>query len=139
MVETKGSVIRNGKKEKIPFKDFTVGDIVSLSAGDLVPADLRILESKDLFVGQSSITGESDSIKKVPNSELKSIDELESITDLDNICFMGTNVISGTAKCVVVKVADDTYFGKVAHTITSGKPKTEFQKGIENILSLIHI
>lgn len=64
MVETKGSVIRNGKKEKIPFKDFTVGDIVSLSAGDLVPADLRILEAKDLFVGQSSITGESDSIKK---------------------------------------------------------------------------
>lgn len=137
MVETKGSVIRNGKKEKIPFKDFTVGDIVSLSAGDLVPADLRILESKDLFVGQSSITGESDSIKKVPNSELKSIDELESITDLDNICFMGTNVISGTAKCVVVKVADDTYFGKVAHTITSGKPKTEFQKGIENISKLL--
>ena len=137
MVETKGSVIRNGKKEKIPFKDFTVGDIVSLSAGDLVPADLRILEAKDLFVGQSSITGESDSIKKVPDSELKSIDELESITDLDNICFMGTNVVSGSAKCVVVKVADDTYFGKVAHTITSGKPKTEFQKGIENISKLL--
>lgn len=137
MVETKGSVIRNGKKEKIPFKDFTVGDIVSLSAGDLVPADLRILEAKDLFVGQSSITGESDSIKKVPDSELKSIDELESITDLDNICFMGANVVSGSAKCVVVKVADDTYFGKVAHTITSGKPKTEFQKGIENISKLL--
>ena len=137
MVETKGSVIRNGKKEKIPFKDFTVGDIVSLSAGDLVPADLRILEAKDLFVGQSSITGESDSIKKVPDSELKSIDELESITDLDDICFMGTNVVSGSAKCVVVKVADDTYFGKVAHTITSGKPKTEFQKGIENISKLL--
>ena len=137
MVETKGSVIRNGKKEKIPFKDFTIGDIVSLSAGDLVPADLRVLEAKDLFVGQSSITGESDSIKKVPDSELKSIDELESITDLDNICFMGTNVVSGSAKCVVVKVADDTYFGKVAHTITSGKPKTEFQKGIENISKLL--
>lgn len=137
IVETKGSVIRNGKKEKIPFKDFTVGDVVSLSAGDLVPADLRILEAKDLFVGQSSITGESDSIKKVPDSELKSIDELESITDLDNICFMGTNVVSGSAKCVVVKVADNTYFGKVAHTITSGKPKTDFQKGIENISKLL--
>ena len=108
MVETKGSVIRNGKKEKIPFKDFTVGDIVSLSAGDLVPADLRILEAKDLFVGQSSITGESDSIKKVPDSELKSIDELESITDLDDICFMRTNVVSGSAKRVVVKVPDET-------------------------------
>ena len=137
MVETKGSVKRNGKKEKIPFKVFTLCDIFSLSAGDLVPADLRILEAKDLFVGQSSITGESDSIKKVPDSELKSIDELESITDLDDICFMGTNVVSGSAKCVVVKVADDTYFGKVAHTITSGKPKTEFQKGIENISKLL--
>lgn len=137
MVQTKGTVIRNGTKQKITFKDFTVGDIVLLSAGDMVPADLRVLESKDLFLGQSSITGESDSIKKIPNSLLKSIDELESITDLDNICFMGTNVISGSAKCAVIKVADNTYFGKVAHSITSGKPKTEFQKGIENISKLL--
>lgn len=64
MVQTKGTVIRNGTKQKIPFKDFTVGDIVLLSAGDMVPADLRVLESKDLFLGQSSITGESDSIKR---------------------------------------------------------------------------
>lgn len=137
MVQTKGTVIRNCTKQKIPFKDFTVGDIVLLSAGDMVPADLRVLESKDLFLGQSSITGESDSIKKIPNSLLKSIDDLESITDLDNICFMGTNVISGSAKCAVIKVADNTYFGKVAHSITSGKPKTEFQKGIENISKLL--
>lgn len=137
MVQTKGTVIRNGIKQKIPFKDFTVGDIVLLSAGDMVPADLRVLESKDLFLGQSSITGESDSIKKLPDSLLKSIDDLESITDLDNICFMGTNVISGSAKCAVIKIADNTYFGKVAHSITSGKPKTEFQKGIENISKLL--
>lgn len=137
MVQTKGTVIRNGIKQKIPFKDFTVGDIVLLSAGDMVPADLRVLESKDLFLGQSSITGESDSIKKLPNTLLQSIDELESITDLDNICFMGTNVISGSAKCTVIKVADNTYFGKVAHSITSGKPKTDFQKGIENISKLL--
>ena len=137
LVQTKGTVIRNGEKVKIPFKEFTVGDIVKLSAGDMVPADLRVLEAKDLFVGQSSITGESDSIKKVPDTEMQSLDDLESITDLDNICFMGTNVVSGSAKCVVVKVADDTYFGKVAHSITSGKPKTEFQKGIENISKLL--
>lgn len=137
MVQTKGTVIRNGIKQKIPFKDFTVGDIVLLSAGDMVPADLRVLESKDLFLGQSSITGESDSIKKLPDSLLKSIDDLEIITDLDNICFMGTNVISGSAKCAVIKIADNTYFGKVAHSITSGKPKTEFQKGIENISKLL--
>lgn len=137
LVQTKCTVLRNGEKIKIPFNEITVGDIVTLSAGDLVPADLRVLESKDLFVGQSSITGESDSIKKTPDSELKTIDELESLTDLDNICFMGTNVVSGTAKCVVVKVADETYFGKVAHSITSGKPKTEFQKGIESISKLL--
>ncbi len=137
LVQTKGTVIRNSEKIKIPFKEFTVGDIVKLSAGDMVPADLRVLEAKDLFVGQSSITGESDSIKKVPDTEMQSLDDLESITDLDNICFMGTNVVSGSAKCVVVKVADDTYFGKVAHSITSGKPKTEFQKGIENISKLL--
>lgn len=137
MVQTKGTVIRNGIKQKIPFKDFTVGDIVLLSAGDMVPADLRVLESKDLFLGQSSITGESDSIKKLPDSLLTSIDDLESITDLDNICFMGTNVISGSAKCAVIKIADNTYFGKVALSITSGKPKTEFQKGIENISKLL--
>ncbi len=137
LVQTKGTVIRNGEKIKIPFKEFTVGDIVKLSAGDMVPADLRVLEAKDLFVGQSSITGESDSIKKTPDTEMESIDDLESITDLDNICFMGTNVVSGSAKCVVTKVADDTYFGKVAHSITTGKPKTEFQKGIENISKLL--
>lgn len=137
LVQTKCTVIRNGEKIKVPFKSITVGDIVKLSAGDMVPADLRVLESKDLFVGQSSITGESDSIKKTPDSEMQSIDELDSITDLDNICFMGTNVVSGSATCVVIKVADDTYFGKVAHSITTGKPKTQFQKGIENISKLL--
>ena len=137
LVQTKCTVVRNGEKIKVPFKSITVGDIVKLSAGDMVPADLRVLESKDLFVGQSSITGESDSIKKTPDSEMQSIDELDSITDLDNICFMGTNVVSGSATCVVIKVADDTYFGKVAHSITTGKPKTQFQKGIENISKLL--
>ena len=137
LVQTKCTVVRNGEKIKVPFKSITVGDIVKLSAGDMVPADLRVLESKDLFVGQSSITGESDSIKKTPDSEMKSLDELESITDLDNICFMGTNVVSGSATCVVIKVADDTYFGQVAHSITTGKPKTQFQKGIENISKLL--
>lgn len=137
LVQTKCTVIRNGEKIKVPFKSITVGDIVKLSAGDMVPADLRVLESKDLFVGQSSITGESDSIKKTPDSEMESLDELESITDLDNICFMGTNVVSGSATCAVIKVADDTYFGQVAHSITTGKPKTQFQKGIENISKLL--
>lgn len=134
MVATQTTVIRNGKKIKIPNKEVTIGDIVILSAGDMMPADLRILESKDLYVGQSSLTGESDSVRKVAETENA---EIESITDLDTICFMGTNVISGSAKAVVIKTADDTYFGKVSHTLSSGKPKTAFEKGVENISKLL--
>lgn len=137
LVETTAIVIRNGKEKKIPLKEVTIGDTVILSAGDMIPADVRIIESKDLYVGQSSITGESDAIRKLTNTEIKSIDDIESITDLDTICFMGTNVISGTAKAVVIKTGDNTYFGKVAHTLSSGKPKTNFQKGIESISKLL--
>lgn len=137
LVETTSTVIRDSKKIKIPLKEVTLGDIVLLSAGDMIPADLRIIESKDLYVGQSSITGESDAVRKVTNTELEGINEIESITDLDTICFMGTNVISGTAKAVVIKKGDDTYFGKVAYTLTQGKPKTNFQKGIESISKLL--
>ena len=136
MVATTTTVIRNNKEIQIPIKEVTLGDIVLLSAGSMIPADLRIIESKDLYVGQSSLTGESDSVKKSVATELK-IEELESIADLDTICFMGTNVISGSAKGVVVKTADSTYFGKIAHTLTQGKPKTAFQKGIENISRLL--
>lgn len=136
LVETTTTVVRNGKKEEIPIKDVTIGDVVILSAGSMIPADLRIIESKDLYVGQSSLTGESDSVKKLEESEY-SIDEIESILDLDTICFMGTNVVSGTAKGVVIKVADSTYFGKIAKSVNNGKPKTSFQKGIEGISKLL--
>ncbi len=96
------------------------------SAGSMIPADLRIIEGKDLYVGQSSLTGESDAVKKNIISEI-SYDDIESITDLDTICFMGTSVISGVAKGVVIKTADSTYFSKIARNI-SAKPKTSFSK-----------
>lgn len=136
LVATTTSVLRNGKEVQIPIKEVTIGDIVLLSAGSMIPADLRIIESKDLYVGQSALTGESDSVKKLSESEL-SIKDLDNISDLDTICFMGTNVISGSAKGVVIKTADSTYFGKIAHTLTQGKPKTAFQKGIESISKLL--
>ncbi len=136
MVATTTTVIRDGKEIQIPIKQITLGDIVVLSAGSMIPADLRIIESKDLYVGQSSLTGESDSVKKSANSEI-SIKDLDSISDLDTICFMGTDVISGSAKGVVIKTSDSTYFGKIAHTLTLGKPKTAFQKDIENISKLL--
>lgn len=136
LVATTTTVLRDGKEVALPIKDITLGDIVILSAGSMIPADLRILESKDIYVGQSSLTGESDAVRKLSHTELTE-DELDSISDLDTICFMGTNVISGSAKCAVIKTADSTYFGKVAHTITIGKPKSSFQKGVENISKLL--
>ena len=136
MVATTATVIRNGKEIEIPIKNVTFGDIVILSAGSIIPADLRIIESKDLYVGQSSLTGESDSVKKTV--ELEDFEnELNNIAELNNICFMGTNVISGSAKGVVIKTGDSTYFGKIAHTISTGKEKTAFQKGIESISRLL--
>ncbi len=137
MVEAKATVLREGKEQKIAMSDITVGDILVLSAGDIIPADLKVLEAKDLFVNQSSLTGESDSVRKVEKTQMESKEDLEFITDLDTICFMGTNVMSGYGKAVVIKVGDDTYFGKVAHTIQTGKPKTAFQKGIESVSKLL--
>ena len=136
LVATTCTVIRDGKEIQIPIKNATVGDIVVLSAGSMIPADLRIIESTDLYVGQSSLTGESNAVKKLVESEMQE-KELDNIADLDTICFMGTNVISGSAKGVIIKTADATYFGKIAHTLTTGKPKTAFQKGIESISKLL--
>ena len=137
LVETTATVIRNGKEITIPLKEVTLGDTVKLSAGSMIPADIRIIESKDLYVGQSSITGESDAVRKETNTEIESIEDIDSITDLDTICFMGTNVISGTAKGIVIKTGDNTYFGRVARSMAQGKPKTNFQKGIESISKLL--
>ena len=136
IVETTTTVIRDNKEINIPVKNVTLGDVVLLSAGSIIPADLRIIESKDLYVGQASLTGESDNIKKTVELE-NNQEELDSISDFDNICFMGTNVISGSAKGVVIKIGDSTYFGEIANTVTSGKEKTAFQKGIESISKLL--
>ena len=137
LVAVKSTVLREGKEKKVFLDEITIGDIIILSAGDLIPADLRIIEEKDLYVVQSSLTGESEAVRKLATSELKSIEKIEDITDLDTICFMGTNVMSGTAKGVVIKIADDTYFGKVAESIEEAKPKTNFQKGIESVSKLL--
>lgn len=134
LIETKALIVRNGKEEKIALNQITVGDIVILSAGDIIPADLKIIEAKDLYVSQSTLTGESEASRKVVNLE---DNKIETITDLNNICFMGTNVTSGYAKAVVIKTGDNTYFGKIAHTVTNGKPQTAFQKGIKSVSKLL--
>lgn len=109
LVATNATVIREGITKDIPIKDITVGDIVILSSGSMIPADVRVLESKDLYIGESQLTGESDSVKKIPeNIDLK----INTLSDIDTICFMGTNVISGSSKAIVIKTGDDTYFRK---------------------------
>ena len=140
LVQTTSTVLRDGEEVNIPIKEVTVGDIVLLSAGSMIPADLRIIEAKDLYVGQSSLTGESDAVRKEPNSLLNNEAEepvIDNISDMDTICFMGTSVITGSGIGVVVKTGDDTYFGKIAHTLTTGKPKTAFQKGIESVSNML--
>ena len=140
LVQTTSTGLRDGEEVNIPIKEVTVGDIVLLSAGSMIPADLRIIEAKDLYVGQSSLTGESDAVRKEQNSLLNNETEepvIDNISDMDTICFMGTSVITGSGIGVVVKTGDDTYFGKIAHTLTTGKPKTAFQKGIESVSNML--
>lgn len=137
LIATTATVIRDGKKIKLPISELTIGDVVLLSAGDLIPGDLRIIESNNLHVSQSSLTGESEAIEKFTDSQLQSIDEIEGISDLDDICFMGTNVTSGAGKGVIFKTANNTYFGKISNVINQGKPKTNFQKGTENLSKLL--
>lgn len=137
LVATTATVLRDDKKVQIPIKEIVVGDVILLSAGDMIPADLRIIEEKDLHVGQSTLTGESEAVRKLAFSNLSSSKDIKDVSDLDTICFMGTNVISGSAKGIVIKSANDTYLGKIAKTITTGKPETAFQKGIKNISKLL--
>ncbi len=130
MITTTCTVTRQEKeKEEIPLDELVVGDIVHLSAGDMIPADVRILEAKDLFVSQSSLTGESEPIEKTPNVNA----EQKSVTDYTNIAFMGSNVVSGSASAVVVCTGDRTLFGSMASAIAGEAVETSFTKGVNAV------
>ena len=120
---------RNQEKIEIPMDDLVVGDIVHLSAGDMVPADVRILDAKDLFVSQASLTGESEPIEKTRSVSAQK----ESVTDYTNIAFMGSNVISGSATAVVVCVGDHTLFGSMASAVAKEAVETSFTKGVNAV------
>jgi Mg2+-importing ATPase len=130
MIEVTCSVTRNGTTSEINMNELTVGDIVNLSAGDIVPADIRIISSNNLFVDQSAMTGESESVDK--HVILKE-NENKNPLSCDNLIFMGTSVSSGTAIGVVIAVAQKTFFGKLLLTINKHKVTTEFDRGIEKI------
>lgn len=120
---------REQEKLEIPMDDLVVGDIVHLAAGDMIPADVRILEAKDLFISQSGLTGESEPVEKTPSRSVQK----ESITDYTNIAFMGSNVISGSAAAVVVSTGDATLFGSMASAIAGEAVETSFTKGVNAV------
>ncbi|WP_289049779.1 magnesium-translocating P-type ATPase [uncultured Acidaminococcus sp.] len=131
LITTTCTVIREGKRREVPLQDVVAGDLVFLSTGDMVPADLRILEAKDLFVSQSSLTGESAPQEKVPAVATGS--GHKAVTELDNLAFMGTNVISGSATGVVVRTGDKTLFGSLASSMAQEAPETNFTKGVNSV------
>ena len=130
MITTTCTVTRKGqKKAEIPMDELVAGDIVHLSAGDMIPADVRILEAKDLFVSQASLTGESEPVEKTPHvSEGK-----EGITDYPNLAFMGSSVVSGSAAAVAVCVGDNTLFGSMACAVAGEAAETSFTKGVNAV------
>ncbi len=126
-------VIRAGEQKEIRQEKVVYGDIITLSAGSVIPADLYLFESKDLFINQSSFTGESAAVEKNINIETKSTDPIE----MNNICLMGCNVISGQGKGVVVKTGLDTFIGNMNKKKEIVKEETTFDKGMNHITGLL--
>jgi len=134
MIKVTTNVKRLGKEnEEIPLEDVVVGDIVHLAAGDMIPADVRIIRAKDLFLSQSALTGESVAVEKIADTQ-KNADEL---TEIPNLAFMGTNVVSGSASGVVIATGDDTIFGEIAKTLGDKHVRTSFEKGVNSVSWLL--
>ncbi|WP_240915982.1 magnesium-translocating P-type ATPase [Erysipelothrix sp. HDW6C] len=131
MVTTTATIRRQETGEiELPLDEIVVGDIVRLSAGDMLPADVRITKAKDLFVSQSALTGESEPFEKYSEPEKQ---EKKSATDYSNMGFMGSNVISGTAEAIVISTGDETMFGSMAQSISEEPVQTSFEKGVNSV------
>ena len=126
-VKSRATVIRNGVEQEIQSQDICVGDIVLLNAGKIIPADVRLLIAKDFFINQSSLTGESFPAEKQPGAIESASNDLSS---WNNIAFLGSSVISGTAKAVVVQTASGSEFGKIAQKLSSREEETDFSRGM---------
>jgi len=134
MIHVTATVLRDGEARELPLRDLVPGDLIKLSAGDMIPADVRILSSKDLFVSQGSLTGESFPVEKFHDPQTKAV---TSPTELNNICFMGTSVESGTAGAAVVTTGVHTYLGSMASSITEEPPPTSFDIGLNRFTWLM--
>jgi len=135
MIKTTTNVRRQeAGNQEIPLEDVVVGDIVHLAAGDMIPADMRVIQAKDLFISQSALTGESVAVEKTPDAIKGSHD---ATTEIPNLAFMGSNVISGSAVGVVVATGDDTIFGEMAKSVNEKPVQTSFEKGVNSVSWLL--
>lgn len=132
MIVTKVNVVRQGKRMQIPIEDCVPGDLVILGSGDLIPGDVRFIETKDLFLDQAQLTGESNPVEKYSIYK-----ESDNVTDLSNIGFMGCDIVSGSARAVVLLTGNSTYFGTMSKTLNSQNEKSVFDRNMESITSLL--
>ncbi|WP_350022783.1 magnesium-translocating P-type ATPase [Pseudomonas protegens] len=150
MVRTTAAVLRReqmgmqARVREVPMRDLVVGDIIQLSAGDMIPADIRLIESRDLFISQAVLTGEALPVEKYDTlgavqekSATAQAADQQDLLDLPNICFMGTNVVSGTATAVVVATGSRTYFGSLARSIVGSRTQTAFDRGVNSVSWLL--
>ena len=134
MVSNTATLVRDGKEAEVPLKMLVPGDIIRLAAGDMVPADVRVLSAKDLFLNQAALTGESLPVER--KADATSAD-VQNPLELPNICFLGSNVESGSATAVVIHTGDKTYFGSLAASIVGQRQLTSFDKGVNRFTWLM--
>jgi P-type Mg2+ transporter len=134
MIKVTATALRNGQPKEIPLQQLVPGDVVKLSAGDMIPGDVRLISAKDLFVIQSTLTGESLPVEK---SDARDSRQNISIIEHANLCFLGTSVESGAATAVIVATGAQTYFGKMASSLAGQQPDTAFDKGIKRFVWLM--
>ena len=136
LIVNTATVIREGVEQELPIDEIVVGDIVKLSAGDMIPADVLLLESRDFFVQQSGLTGESDAVEKICLSKSDG-QNLDSLLETESLAFMGTNVISGRATALVLVVGDDTMMGAIEQTLNTYDEPTSFERDMNSISWLL--
>jgi len=124
------------ERQEIPIKFLVPGDVIFLAAGDMIPADVRLMAAKDLFVSQGTLTGESLPVEKQPTLPSDQL-QIQNPLELANLCFLGTNVISGTGTAVVIETGSNTYLGSLAKTVVGRKTMTSFDKGVNDVSLLL--
>jgi len=136
MIVNTATVIRDGLEQELPIDELVVGDLVKLSAGDMIPADVILFESRDFFVQQSGLTGESDAVEKLALNKATS-QNVDSLLEAESLAFMGTNVISGSATAMVLAVGDDTMMGAIEQTLNTYDEPTSFEREMNSISWLL--